>query len=522
MAVFEPRVAELASPDITITEQLFQGLDARGDRVAVVEGPTGATRTGRQLRARIERFAGGLQAEGLRPGDVVAILAPNLPDYATVFHGTAYAGGTVTTMNPSYTAPEVHHQLIDSGAQILVTIPDFVVLAQEAAKGSSVREILVIGASDGLRSIEDVMGAPLASQVKVDLDDHVIVLPYSSGTTGRPKGVMLTHRNLVTNVNQKDAIEPVRPDDCALAFLPFFHIYGMTVLMNTFLAKGGAIVTLPRFDLQLFLELIPKYQVTRLYIVPPVALALAQHPMVEEHDVSSVKLVFSGAAPLGAETEMAVGRRFGARSIQGYGMTELSPISHATWPDAVRHGSSGQAAPATWCRIVDPETGADLGPDEEGELWIKGPQVMKGYLNNPQATAETLTEDGWLKTGDLAVIDEDGFMFIRDRLKELIKYKGFQVAPAEVEAALVSLDTVSDAAVIGKPDPEAGELPIAYVVAASGADLSDAALIAHCESCLASYKRPVEFRHVEAIPKSASGKILRRFLRDELKAETGG
>ena len=519
MAVFEPRVAEVASPDITITEQLFQGLDARATRAAIIEGPTGATLTGRQLRDRIERFAGGLVAEGLKPGDVLAILAPNLPDYATVFHGTAYAGGTVTTMNPTYTAPEVHHQLIDSGAQILVTIPDFVALAQEAAKDTSVREILVIGAADGQRSIEDVMGTPLQAQVPVDLDTHIIVLPYSSGTTGRPKGVMLTHRNLVTNVNQKDATEPVGPDDCALAFLPFFHIYGMTVLMNTFLAKGGSIVTLPRFDLQLFLELIPRHQVTRLYIVPPVALALAQHPMVDDYDVSSVKLVFSGAAPLGAETEVAVGKRFGARSIQGYGMTELSPISHGTWSDAERHGSSGQAAPATWCRIVDPETGADLGPNEEGELWIKGPQVMKGYLNNAQATAETLTEDGWLKTGDLAVIDEDGFMFIRDRLKELIKYKGFQVAPAEVEAALVSLDGVSDAAVIGKPDEEAGELPIAYVVAAAGADLSDAALMAHCESCLASYKRPVEFRHVEAIPKSASGKILRRFLRDALKAE---
>jgi 4-coumarate--CoA ligase len=322
-------------------------------------------------------------------------------------------------------------------------------------------------------------------------------------------------------VEQADYTSPIHPKDTVIAFLPFFHIYGMTVLMNLFLAKGAAVVTMPRFDLAQCLELTQTHRATRLYIVPPVALALAQHPLVDDYDVSSVEVLFSGAAPLGPETEVAVGKRFGARSIQGYGMTELSPISHCTWDDAVRPGSSGQAAPATYCRIVDPETGADLGPDEEGELWIKGPQVMKGYLNNAEATAETLTEDGWLKTGDLAVIDADGFMSIRDRLKELIKYKGFQVAPAEVEAALVNHEAVSDAAVIGRPDVEAGELPVAFVVPAPGADFDDARLAAHCASCLASYKRPVEFRQVEAIPKSASGKILRRFLRDELKAEAG-
>ena len=522
MAVFEPRMAEVASPDLTITERIFQGLDAGADRVVLVDGPTGAARTGAEVKARIARFAGGLTQAGLAPGKVIALLAPNVPDYITVFHGVAYAGGTITTMNPTYTAPEVHHQLIDSGAVALVTVPAFVDLAREAMEGTPATELIVIGEVEGVRGLDEMLADPLPAQVPVDLEEFVVVLPYSSGTTGRPKGVMLTHRNIVTNVEQKDMLSPVTPEECVIAFLPFFHIYGMTVLMNLFLAKGGKIVTMPRFDLQQFLELVQTHKATRLYIVPPVALALAQHPLVDEFDVSSVQLVFSGAAPMGPETEIAVGERFGARSIQGYGMTELSPISHGTWDDAARHGSSGQAAPATWCRIVDPATGKDLGPDEEGELWIKGPQVMKGYLGNAQATAETLTEDGWLKTGDLAVIDADGFMFIRDRLKELIKYKGFQVAPAEVEAALVSLDSVSDAAVIGKPDPEAGELPIAYVVAASGADLSDAALMAHCESCLASYKRPVEFRHVEAIPKSASGKILRRFLRDELKAETGG
>lgn len=519
MAVFEPRVAEVVSPDLTITERVFQGLEASADRVVMVDGMTGAEMTGAQVKDRIARFAGGMTKAGLCPGQVVALLAPNVPDYVTVFHGVAYGGSTVTTMNPTYTAPEIHHQLIDSAAVALVTVPAFVEVAREAMVGTSCAELIVIGAADGFRSVDDLMAAPLPAQVAVDLDDFNVVLPYSSGTTGRPKGVMLTHRNVVTNVEQTDVASPIQQDDTVIAFLPFFHIYGMTVLMNLFLAKGAAVVTLPRFDLQRFLELTQDHKATRLFIVPPVALALAQHPMVDDYDVSSVEVIFSGAAPLGPETEAQVGARFGARSVQGYGMTEMSPISHLTWDDVVRHGSSGQAAPGTYCRIVDPETGADLGPDEEGELWVKGPQVMKGYLGNPEATAETLTEDGWLKTGDLAVIDADGFMTIRDRLKELIKYKGFQVAPAEVEAALVGHDAVSDAAVIGRPDADAGELPVAYVVAAPGAALDDASLAAHCEGCLASYKRPVEFRVVESIPKSASGKILRRFLRDELKAE---
>jgi 4-coumarate--CoA ligase len=330
---------------------------------------------------------------------------------------------------------------------------------------------------------------------------------------------MLTHRNLVANVQQSGKVAGIEPGDVAIAFLPFFHIYGMTVLMNLFLQSRAKLVTMPRFDLELFLGLIETHRATRLYIVPPVALALAKHPLVERHDMSSVREVFSGAAPLGPEIEIAVGERLGAKSVQGYGMTELSPISHMTVGGAIRHGSSGQAVPSTEARIVDPVTLRDMAPGEEGELWVRGPQVMKGYLNNPEATAECLTEDGWLRTGDLAVIDGDGFMFIRDRLKELIKFKGFQVAPAEVEAALIAHPSVVDAAVIGRPDAAAGEVPVAYVVAAAGAGASEAALRAHCEGCLAHYKHPVEYRFVDAVPKSASGKILRRELRDALARE---
>lgn len=498
---------------VSVTEKLFEGLVGREDEPAIIDGATGRTLTAGQIMDQIRRLAGGLTERGVLPGGTVAILAPNMPEYPVVFHGVAYGGGTVTTINPTYTAPEIRHQLLDAGAVMLVTVPAFVETARAAAEGTSVKDVVIVGAENCL-SLDDVMGQPMEAQAPVDLEEHVVVLPYSSGTTGRPKGVMLTHRNLVANVQQSGAVAGITPADTAIAFLPFFHIYGMTVLMNLFLQQRAKLVTMPRFDLELFLRLIQDHRATRLYIVPPVALALSKHPMVDQFDMSSVVEVFSGAAPLGPETEKTVGDRLGAKSVQGYGMTEMSPISHMTVGGNVRHGSSGQAVPSTECRIVNPETLDDMAPGEEGELWVRGPQVMKGYLNNPDATAECLTEDGWLRTGDLAIIDEDGFMFIRDRLKELIKYKGFQVAPAEVEAALIGHAGVVDAAVTGKPDDEAGEAPVAFVVLAPGAEVSEADLVAHCEGCLAHYKHPVEYRFVESVPKSASGKILRR----ELKA----
>jgi len=512
MAIFASRHGVVDVPNTSITETLFEGLIGREEEVAIIDGPSGRTLTAGHLMAQIKALAGGLTARGVLPGGTVALLAPNLPEYPVVFHGVAWGGGTVTTINPTYTAPEIHHQLRDAGAVMLVTISMFADTARRAMEGTACTELVVIDGGEGDLSLADVMGAELSAQAPVDPARHVVVLPYSSGTTGRPKGVMLSHRNLVANVTQSAAVAGIAPSDTTIAFLPFFHIYGMTVMMNLFLNQRARLVTMPRFDLELFLRLIQEHRATRLFIVPPVALALAKHPLVEQFDVSSVTQIFSGAAPMGPEIEAAVGTRFGADSVQGYGMTELSPISHMTVGDNIRHGSSGQAVPSTECRIVDPETLADLPAGTEGELWVRGPQVMMGYLNNPDATAETMAEGGWLRTGDLAEIDEDGFMFIRDRLKELIKYKGFQVAPAEVEAALCSMEGVTDAAVIGRSDTEAGEVPIAFVVVRDG--VREAALRTHCEGCLAHYKQPVEYRFVETVPKSASGKILRRELRD--------
>jgi 4-coumarate--CoA ligase len=491
----------------SITERVLRGLAGDPDRVAMIEGPSGREVTTGALEAGIRRLAGGLQARGIGKGDVVAILAPNLPDYAVVFHGVAFAGATITTINPTYTAPEVAHQLRDSGARLLVTIPAFLETARTAAEGI---EIAVIGEAEGATPLAALMGEPLASQVPVDAAVDVAVLPYSSGTTGLPKGVRLTHRNLVANVEQCQVCFEVQTGDKVVAFLPFFHIYGQTVLMNVYLATQGTVITLPRFDLELFLTLCSRHATPTMFIAPPVAVALAKHPLVDQFDLSPVKRLVSGAAPLSAELAEAVTCRTGVQARQGYGMTEMSPVSHGVPFATSVPGAIGVAVASTEYRIVDPVLGRDAGPGKAGELWVRGPQVMLGYHNRPEATAATLTEDGWLKTGDLAEVNADGHVFIRDRLKELIKVKGFQVAPAEVEAALLSHPMVKDAAVRGVPDDEAGEVPVAFVVPAVGAE--EAAIQAHLAAQLAHYKLPRTITFIEAIPKSASGKILRRLL----------
>lgn len=510
---YKTAAADIALRDQSITERVFENLMTRPDEVVLTDGLTGDAMTAGEFMAQVKSLAGGLTARGVGTGKTVALMSPNIPHYCIVFHAVAWAGGTITTINPTYTASEVAHQLRDSAADILITIPMFLETAQEAAKAAANQTVVVMGdATDGAEALSSYYAAPIEAQVPVDLDEHSVVLPYSSGTTGLPKGVRLSHRNLVINVDQVIHGGDIQPGETAAAFLPFFHIYGMNVLMNVHLAGGGALVTMPRFDLELFLQISQDHKARRMWIVPPVALALAKHPVVDNYDLSSVEQIFSGAAPLGAEVSDAVGKRINCISLQGFGMTELSPVSHTTPLDNPKSGSSGVALPNTQCRIVDPESGEDLPAGSEGELWIKGPQVMKGYLNNEKATAETLTSDGWLKTGDIAYIDDEGFMYIVDRLKELIKYKGFQVAPAELEATLVSLDGIIDAAVIGLPDEEAGELPIAFVVTANPAP-SEEDIKAHLAKTLSTYKQVHRVTFVDEIPKSASGKILRRVLK---------
>ncbi|MEL7098756.1 MAG: AMP-binding protein [Pseudomonadota bacterium] len=516
MTLFKSRYPDLPDTRQTVTERVFGNLETRLGDVVVTDGTDGRTFTAAEFVDHVQRLAGGMVERGISTGKTVALMAPNSPEYCIVFHAVAWAGSTITTLNPTYTASEVRHQITDSGASILIVFEGFLDTAREALKDQSSVELFVIGMAEGVPPLSDLYGHALEAQVPVDLDTHSVVVPYSSGTTGLPKGVRLSHRNLVMNIDQTAVGVDFRPGETAAAFLPFFHIYGMNVIMNMHLACGGALVTMPRFDLELFLKISEDHKARRLWIVPPVALALAKHPMVDDFDLSHVDQVFSGAAPMGAELSDAVAERLGCAMLQGFGMTELGPVSHATPVSEPRAGSSGLALPNTECRIVDPETGESLPAGETGEMWVRGPQVMIEYLNNAEATRATKTEDGWLKTGDVAYIDDDGFMFIVDRLKELIKFKGFQVAPAELEATLVAHVSVQDAAVIGKPDDEAGEVPIAFVIR-SDPTLTEADLHGHMSEALASYKQLHGIMFVDEIPKSPSGKILRRLLRETLQ-----
>ena len=345
------------------------------------------------------------------------------------------------------------------------------------------------------------------------------MLPYSSGTTGRPKGVKLSHRNLVANVEQSRGLLNVRPQDRLLALLPFFHIYGLTVLLNIALRERACLVTMPRFDLAEFLRMIQDHKCTYLFIAPPVAVALTKHPLVAEYDLSSVHTTLSGAAPLDGELGAALAERLQCRVLQGYGMTEMSPVSHLIPADAtdVPVSSVGFTVPNMECRLVDPATGEDIeipaeGTSAPGHLLCRGPNIMLGYLNRPEETADTLDADGFLHTGDIATVRSDGVVTIVDRLKELIKYKGYQIAPAELEALLLTHPGIADAAVIGTPDADGQEVPMAFVVRQPGEHgqaLDEAAVIDFVAAKVAPFKKIRRVEFIEAVPKSASGKILR-------------
>ena len=500
-------------PDVAITAHVLRRADELADRVAIQDTSGANSYTFAELKVAIHSLAGGLAARGVVPGTVIGLMAPNTPEYAIVFHGVAVAGGAVTTINPTYGPEEVRHQLDDAGATMLFVVPMFHEVAAAAIEGTGVTDIVSIGESpSGGLTMSDLMGDPI-EQVPVDLADHTVVLPYSSGTTGLPKGVMLTHRNLVANIEQCQHAIRYTDDEVALAALPFFHIYGMQVLMNGLLANGVTTVAMPRFDMEEALRAVQELKITRFFAVPPIVLGLAKHPIVDQFDMSSVKQIFSGAAPLGAELAAEAGARLGCEVVQGFGMTELSPVSHCTPEGDFRPGTSGVTVSNTESRVVDPDTGADQPIGERGELWVRGPQVMKGYLNNPEATAATIDDDGWLHTGDIAIIDEHGHMTIVDRLKELIKFKGFQVAPAELEALIVTHPKVADVAVIGVPDDEAGEIPKAFVAAVPGETVTLEEIQELVAEHLVSYKQIKQLEVLDAIPKSASGKILRKDLR---------
>jgi 4-coumarate--CoA ligase len=505
---------EVDIPEVTITAHVLRRASALADHVAIRDISGASSYTFAELSDAIHSLAGGLAERGISPGQVVGLMAPNLPEYAVVFHGVAVAGAAVSTINPTYGAQEVRHQLNDASISILFTVPMFAETALAAIEGTETTEVVVIGEPvSGTTGMAELFAKPI-EQVPVDVATHTVVLPYSSGTTGLPKGVMLSHRNLVANIEQFLHAVHYQENEVALAALPFFHIYGMQVLMNGLLSNGVTTVTMPRFDMAEALQAVQDFKITRFFAVPPIVLGLANAPTVDEYDTSSIRQVFSGAAPLGAELAAQASARLGCEVVQGFGMTELSPVSHATVEGDYRPGTSGVTISNTESRIVDPDTGEDQPIGGRGELWVRGPQVMTGYLNNPTATAETVDADGWLHTGDIAVIDEYGHMTIVDRMKELIKYKGFQVAPAELEALLITHPKIADVAVIGIPDDEAGEIPKAFVTEAPAASITLEEVQALVGDNLVSYKQIRELEVIDVIPKSASGKILRKDLRN--------
>jgi acyl-CoA synthetase (AMP-forming)/AMP-acid ligase II len=514
---------DVTIPDVALHDFVLEGAMGRADQAALIDGPSGRTLSYGQLAGGVRRVAAGLAARGFAKGDVFAIYSPNVPEYALAFYGVSAAGGVNTTISPLYTVDELVRQLTDARARFLLTVPPFLPKALEAAGRSGVEEVFVLGEGEGATPFADLLTAgDTPPEVDIDPASDLVVLPYSSGTTGVNKGVMLTHRNLVANLCQGTPTLLADEGERLIAVLPFFHIYGLVVLMASALSRGSTLVTMPRFDLEEFLRLLQDQRITRAYVAPPIVLALAKHPMVDKYDLSALKSVFSGAAPLDASLERACTGRLGCDVIQGWGLTETSPVVTTNYntPQGPRPGSVGVPLPNTELRVVDPATGADVSRGETGELLVRGPQVMKGYLNQPEATAAMLDPDGWLHTGDLGTVDEHGYVFIVDRVKELIKYKGLQVAPAELEAVLLSHPEVADAAVVRFPDEQAGEVPKAFVVARNPVDPEE--LMAFVAERVAPHKKVRRVEFVDEIPKAASGKILRRLLMDRDREGAAG
>ena len=511
--IYRSPYPDIVVPDATLTELVLGPAARRGDRPALVDARDGAAITYAELAGAVERTAGGLHRLGLRKGDVAAICAPNHPEFAIALLAVARLGGAVTTMNPVLTEPEMARQLADAGAVMAFTTPE---LSQRLRRAAALRHVVCLG--DG--SLAALGAGEPAPPVEIDPAEDVVALPYSSGTTGAPKGVMLTHRNLVACLLQFGPVEATSERDTTLAALPFFHVYGLVVILCLGLYRGATLVVMPRFDMAAALDAIERWRITRLPLVPPLILRLLRDPQVSCRDLSSVRVVVSGAAPLAPELASELDARYGVMVKQGYGLTELSPASHMhpEDPALVRPGTVGVLHPSTECRLVDPETGRDAPEGGPGELWVRGPQVMRGYLHRPDATAQTITPDGWLRTGDIGTIDADGQLAVVDRLKELIKYKGHQVPPAEVEATLLTHPAVGDVAVVPRPDAEAGEIPVAYVVRRPGAGVTAAELVEYASGRVAPFKRVRAVEFVDEIPRSPSGKILRRVLVERERA----
>ncbi|XP_014286384.1 uncharacterized protein [Halyomorpha halys] len=530
-------------PETLLTNFFWEKAEKWSDLTALVCGITGREMKYKELRMLCKRLATSLLKEGFKPGDVVAMILPNMPEFPVIALGLLEAGIVVTTINPLYTADEIVYQIKNSQAVGIFTIPEKLdtvleakaILEQENPSNPSKLRIIctnhVLGDEPQIPKGVDRLSRLIDDNVDVSIlpslqgrgqtTNDVAVIPYSSGTTGRPKGVCLTHRNLISSIIcmhvLRDVEEATRSNQEVIpAILPSFHIFGFSVVMLQSLYCGAKVVTLPKFDENSFLNVMKKYKCTVLYVAPPLVLYLGSSPNVTEEHLRSVKIILSGAAPV-AESDIMKCVKKSPPTVfykQGYGLTETSPGICAMEKGIKKYNSVGIVAVNTLVKVADLQTNQALGPNEEGEICVKGPQVMKGYLNNEKATANVFDSEGWFHTGDIGYYDNDKHFYITDRLKELIKVKGFQVAPAELEALLRSHPDVDDAGVIGIPDPRKGESPIGFVKRKKNSKVTEDELKAFLAPKIATFKQIDNIVFVESIPKSASGKILRKDLKE--------
>ncbi|KAG6459991.1 4-coumarate--CoA ligase 1 [Manduca sexta] len=522
-------------PNCTLYDYVWQNLDRWPERTLAVCATTGRGYTYEQGFKLSNTFAANLRKKfKIRDGDVVAVMLPNIPDFPLVTMGIMEAGGTVTTINPIYTAHEVQRQLLLSEAKLVITLPETVKIIREALAIAKLNVPIIVVNTNG-ESIPEgtVLFNELSEDLHVDKSclkevrrgpNDICFLPYSSGTTGLPKGVELSMRNLIVNCEQVNdplirchSETTATHQDRALVVLPLFHIFAATVLMFHKMSLGIKLVTLTKFQPDTFFEAMEKYKTNLLFVAPPLMLLMGSHPASTERSLQYLEVLVNGAAPLASSDVDRLFER-AKRKIdfrQGYGLTETSPTVTLTPVGYTKNFSgTGPPIPNTDLRIVDSNFN-NLGPNETGEILIRGPQVMRGYRNNPQATSEVFTSDGWFRSGDLGIVDEDGILVVADRLKELIKVKGFQVPPAELEAVLREHPSVEDAAVIGVPHSVNGESPKAFAVLKKGCQSPAEELCAFVNERVAPYKRIQHIVFLDSIPKSQSGKILRRVLKEQ-------
>jgi acyl-CoA synthetase (AMP-forming)/AMP-acid ligase II len=501
-----------AIPDVSLTSFVLRAAERNAAILAAVDVTSGTSYTYGELATGVRRVAAGLSSLGFGKGGVLAMLSPNVPEYPIAYHAAVLAGGAVMAINPLDTVDDLANHLNEAGARVLVTVPDEAGKAAELVARTGVEHVIVFGEADGtipFSSLLETEGE--APEPDVDPAEDVATILHSSGSTGHPKGVLLTHRNMVANVYQTSVVAPLDAGERVLAVPPFHHAFGLIMVMNASLLQGATLVTMPRFEPETYLRAVEEHRITRLYIVPTIAVLLAKSPVVDQFDLSSLRSIVSGGAALDPEIARMCHQRLGFHIGQGYGLTE-GLVSFMQLPNAEPTGSVGVNSPNIEVKIVDVTTGATLGRNQDGEILIRGPHVMKGYLNAEEATAKVLEPDGFLRTGDLGHVDDNGELFIVDRIKELIKYKGQQVSPVELEAVLMQHPKVTDAAVVGVPDEEASEIPKGFVVVNAPATAKE--IMAFVAERVAPYKKIRQIAFIDAIPRTPVGKTERRSLRD--------